>query len=279
MRGCTCSLSIFIYYDDSSSDIAACSEYAWLSITILNSFLCSPSADGLTMIIGNGTWREGSTVSLNMPHSRIIPKMFSIETIRTPKAKGLPNTLLLRREYRWRTISTKYAKAWRYRAVLLTTVRSNPAKFQRFVRSSRPFAFVCTVPRAACKTSSMGFRKIKVTMTEKMASVIKTKATITAPTAIADRKSKMLTTIVIPNKKIDQSAIRSKRLSFFFTRDDKCAYFPNERRIQILEGKPVFPHDGRRNSYTVTDFTLKKVKRETVHLHKTVHLRNRTISS
>ncbi len=71
---------------------------------------------------------------------------------------------------------------------------------------------------------------------------------------------------------MDQSANTTNDALSFFTSDDKCAYFPNERRIQILQGKPVFPHDGRRYSCTVTDFTFKKGQEEkTTYLHKTVH--------
>jgi hypothetical protein len=71
----------------------------------------------------------------------------------------------------------------------------------------------------------------------------------------------MLATIVIPNSKKRDNYNAKQTIVFLFTGNNKCAYLPNERRIQIIKGEPVFPHDGRRYSYTFTDFTLKKVKK------------------
>jgi hypothetical protein len=70
--------------------------------------------------------------------------------------------------------------------------------------------------------------------------------------------------------------MQSKTIVFLsFTSDDKCAYLPNERRIQMLEGKPVFPHDGLRYSYIVTNFIFKRVKKK----RNRTFAQNRTLHS
>jgi hypothetical protein len=51
MSGCVCSITyIFIYYDEDSSGITACSEHAWLSITIPNFFVCVHGAYDSTLM-------------------------------------------------------------------------------------------------------------------------------------------------------------------------------------------------------------------------------------
>jgi hypothetical protein len=60
--------------------------------------------------------------------------MFSIETIGTPKAgRGREHGAVKKRVLALVEDAQYEVMPWRYRAVLLTTVRINPAKFQRFV--------------------------------------------------------------------------------------------------------------------------------------------------
>jgi hypothetical protein len=99
---------------------------------------------------------------------------------------------------------------------------------------------VCTAPRATCKTSSM-------TMTEKTASAITMKGIIAAPTANPNYRWKVPATMMIPIRERSKCHM-TQTIVFLFTGNDKCVYLPNGRRPQILEGKPVFPHDGGRFS-------------------------------